>query len=126
VLALPIGGMRAFSKRYKKVPQPITEKLTWRALLLQALLALVSIPVIGIGFINMTPFFQGEVTPIRLALVLPILMTLLTLLMLGGTVLAWRKSYWSKGLRIYYTSATAAGILITVLFNYWNLLGCKF
>jgi hypothetical protein len=106
--------------------QHAMEKLAWRMLLLQAFLALISVPIIGIGFINMTPFIQGEVTHIRVALVIPILMTALTIFMIGSTVLVWQRSYWGRGLRIYYTTATVASLLFVWFFNYWNLLGWNF
>jgi hypothetical protein len=58
-------------------------------------------------------------------LVLPVLTALLSIALLGCTVLAWRDRYWSLVGRVHYSLVTLAALAFVWLANYWNLLGFK-
>jgi len=63
---------------------------------------------------------------VQIALIIPIVTALLTLIMLPMTILAWKDSYWSVWGRIYYSFLTLTAVLFLVWANYWNLLGWRF
>jgi len=63
---------------------------------------------------------------VQAALIIPIVTTLLTLIMLLMTYLAWKDSYWSILGRIYYSFLTMTALLFVLWANYWNLLGWRF
>ncbi len=59
-------------------------------------------------------------------LVLPHLAAVLTVGTLWFTVLAWKRSLWSIGGRMYYTVITVASVLFLWSLDQWNLLGFRF
>jgi CubicO group peptidase (beta-lactamase class C family) len=63
---------------------------------------------------------------LRVALIIPIVTALLTLVLLGMTIWAWKDSYWSILGRIYYSFLTLTAVLFVLWVNYWNLLGWRF
>jgi hypothetical protein len=63
---------------------------------------------------------------VQAALIIPIVTTLLTLILLWMTFLAWKDSYWSFWGRIYYSFLTMTAVLFVLWANYWNLLGWRF
>ncbi len=63
---------------------------------------------------------------VQVALIIPIVTTLLTLILLWMTFLAWKDSYWSFWGRIYYSFLTMTAVLFVLWANYWNLLGWRF
>jgi CubicO group peptidase (beta-lactamase class C family) len=63
---------------------------------------------------------------IRIALIIPLVTLLLTLIMLPMTVYAWKDGYWSVLGRIYYSFLTLTAVLFLVWANYWNLIGWRF
>jgi hypothetical protein len=70
---------------------------------------------------------QFGVQPIaRVALLIPIATTLLTLILLWLTFIAWKDRYWSVLGRIYYSFLTLTAVLFVLWANYWNLIGWRF
>jgi len=63
---------------------------------------------------------------IQIALIIPIVTALLTVLMLGMAIAAWAKGYWSIWGRTYYLVLTLAAVVFILWANYWNLIGWKF
>lgn len=59
-------------------------------------------------------------------LVIPLIMSVLTVAMVIFTVLAWVRRDWSLALRVYYTLVTAASVAFIWFLNSWNLLGWRF
>jgi len=63
---------------------------------------------------------------VRVALILPIVTALLTVVWLGMTIWAWKERYWSILGRIHYSFLTLTAMLFVLWLNYWNLLGWRF
>jgi CubicO group peptidase (beta-lactamase class C family) len=63
---------------------------------------------------------------VRVALIIPIITAVLTLVLLWMTIRAWKDSNWSILGRIYYSFLTLTAVLFVLWVNYWNLLGWRF
>lgn len=63
---------------------------------------------------------------ICVALIIPIVTALLTLVILGMTIWAWKESYWSLLGRIYYSLLTLTAVQFVPWVTYWNLLGWRY
>ena len=57
---------------------------------------------------------------------IPVLTALLTLVLLGGTVLSWIRGYGSILMRLAHVIIVANSIVFIWWLNYWNLLGFQF
>ena len=90
------------------------------------------VSILNLIFLLFLLFAFGEglrfgVQPIvQVALLIPIVTTLLTLILLWMTFLAWKDSYWSILGRIYYSFLTLTAVLFVLWANYWNLIGWRF
>ena len=90
------------------------------------------VSILNLIFLLFLLFAFGEglrfgVQPIvQVALVIPIVTTLLTLILLWMTFLAWKDRYWSILGRIYYSFLTLTAVLFVLWANYWNLIGWRF
>jgi hypothetical protein len=68
----------------------------------------------------------GQLGPIPILLILPLIATVLTPLLLVFTVLAWKGKYWTFLARLHYSLVgVAAGAFVPFLW-YWNLLGFRY
>ncbi len=56
-----------------------------------------------------------------IALIVPVLSLLLTLLTVGFTTIAWKEGYWNRLHRIHYTVVAAAAVAMLWWINSWNL-----
>jgi len=56
----------------------------------------------------------------------PVLTTLLTLVLLGGTILSWVRGYDSLPMRLANVVIVMNSIVFLWWVNYWNLLGFQF
>lgn len=65
-------------------------------------------------------------TSLKVALVMPIIFVLLTLLLIVAAVQVWRRSYWGAGRRVHFTLIALAAVVVCLFFNQWNLLGWRF
>jgi CubicO group peptidase (beta-lactamase class C family) len=65
-------------------------------------------------------------TSFKVALVMPLVLVLLTILLIVTAVSVWRRGYWSAGRRVHFTLITIAAIAVCLFFNQWNLLGWRF
>ncbi|WP_341347062.1 serine hydrolase [Paenibacillus sp. FSL H3-0469] len=59
-------------------------------------------------------------------LIMPIIMTGLTLALLVSAILVWKNKYWTAIKRVHYTLVALAAVVLTIFFYYWNLLGWQF
>jgi len=84
--------------------------------------------VCGMNFIFLLILLLSLGVPpiVRVALIIPIITALLTLVLLWMTIQAWKDSYWSFLGRIYYSFLTLTAVLFILWVNYWNLLGWRF
>jgi hypothetical protein len=125
-LAFPLAVIRSIDNRRKAAPQDRLARFGWISLVTLALLATISGPLVGAQLIDMTPFIRGEVLFIRLSLLIPYGMILLATFQVVTAVVSWHKAYWGYGLRIYYSAAALASILLIGEMAYWNMIGWKF
>jgi hypothetical protein len=57
----------------------------------------------------------------RAIFLLPLLIACLAVGMIGFTILAWARRWWSLPGRVHYTLVTLAGLALTWWLAYWNL-----
>jgi len=63
---------------------------------------------------------------IRVILVIPIITSILSVVFLALTVIAWMRGHWSLVGRLYYSLIALASVLFVLFAGYWNLLGWRF
>ena len=69
----------------------------------------------------------GEIPgSLRVALGMPIVFLLLTLVLLVGAVRVWMRSWWRVRRRVQFTIVVLAAIAVVLFFANWNLLGWRF
>jgi CubicO group peptidase (beta-lactamase class C family) len=98
--------------------------LRWAALA-TAVLALAFL--LGLAAIGDTEAFLAGTAAgaIRVALLFPVLAIPATLILLAGTVLAYRRRYWGHWTRAHFTLVAIAAVAFLVQLQYWNLIGWR-
>jgi hypothetical protein len=76
--------------------------------------------------LSMGDLSLGVPSIIQIALIIPLVTALLTLIMVLMSIPVWLKGYWSFWGRIYYSFLTLTALLFLVWANYWNLIGWQF
>jgi hypothetical protein len=121
-LVWPTGKLIAKIRKRDKTATKGSRRARRLALLISGLNLIFSMTLL-FGFGDPT---LGISPIIRVALIIPIVTALLTLLMLGGAIAAWVEGYWSIWGRIYYLVLTMSAVVFILWANYWNLIGWKF
>lgn len=106
-------------------PTPRLASLARWALIVVAILAI----LFDFGFeqvFSLQDIAAGDVALLKTFLVIPTLMTVLTVGPVLFTGLAWRNGYWHLSERIHYMLVTLAAVAYIWFLNYWNLLGWRF
>jgi CubicO group peptidase (beta-lactamase class C family) len=120
-----VWSIGALIRRIRKRASTATassKRARWVAVLMSAL----NIIFMMILFLGGGDMSLGVPPIIRIALIIPLVTLLLTLIMLPMTVYAWKDGYWSVLGRIYYSFLTLTAVLFLVWANYWNLIGWRF
>ncbi len=65
-------------------------------------------------------------TSFKVALLMPIVLVLLTIVLVITAVEVWRRGYWGTGRRVHFTLIAIAAVAVCLFFNQWNLLGWRF
>jgi hypothetical protein len=121
-LIWPLGKLIAKIRVREVTVTKGSRRARWLALIVSGLnLVFSMILLFGIGDLTL-----GVPPIIQFALIIPIVTALLALLMLGSTIAAWIRGYWSIWGRTYYLVLTLAAVVFIFWANYWNLLGWKF
>jgi hypothetical protein len=118
----PLGALIRRIRKQTSTATTGSKRARWVAGLMSALNFIFTI----ILLLSMGDLSLGVPLIIQIALVIPLVTALLTLLLLWMTILAWKDSYWSFWGRIYYSLLTLTALLFLVWANYWNLLGWQF
>jgi len=125
LIAVPVSF---FVRRRREDAAKSTSRLAslarW-ALIVIAILAI----LFDLGFeqvFSLGDIAAGEVALLKTLLVIPVLMTVLTVGPVVFTGLAWRNGYWYLSERIHYMLVTLAAVAYIWFLNYWNLLGWRF
>jgi len=126
-VAWSIGGV---VRRLRKQSSPVQPVILWarRIALLASGVNLMYVMglLVAIATLGQGAFARG-IPPIVVALYsLPPLAVVLTLTLLGFTVLAWKGRYGSLSGRLHYSLVTSAALAFLWFLNYWDLLGFQF
>lgn len=122
----PVGHL---IRRRRKLPAEGRRTARFARLLAALTIALNLIFIIGFA---VSMYRIGEdliygMSPVVIALlVIPIVITILTIGLVIFTVLGWKNKYWSLLGRLYYSLITLACIGFIFFLNYWNLLGFRY
>jgi CubicO group peptidase (beta-lactamase class C family) len=118
-------------RRWRKPPAPAAPARRWARILaaVASLLNLVFLTVVALSW-WLTIARGGMLIKVpgwlKASFCIPLLSTVLTAGVLGFSVLAWKKKYWSVSGRWHY-SLVAVGLIGFILFlHYWNLLGFSY
>jgi len=76
--------------------------------------------------IDIKSFMLGQIFVLRLVLLLPLLIIILTLVALFYALRFWWRGEGQIGPRIHYSLTTLAAIALVWVLGYWNLLGWRF
>ncbi|MEO8448737.1 MAG: serine hydrolase domain-containing protein [Gemmatimonadota bacterium] len=104
--------------------RPRTPGLPGRGLLVGVAAANVLF-VLVLASTDLQGIFQGKETPLKIALVFPVIGALLTLGALWAVIVRWRGGLGTFFSRIAYTLAVLVALLFVWSLNTWNLLGWR-
>ncbi len=89
--------------------------------------------VSGLNFLFLVTLIIGMGDPtlgmpllIQVALVIPLITILLSVVLSWQLLMSWFKGYWSFVGRLYYTLIWLAAVVFILFAGYWNLIGWKF
>jgi hypothetical protein len=120
----PLGAV--IGRIRKKSTESTATTGSKRARWVAGIASLLNLLFLLILFLSLEELVFGVPLVLRVALLIPIVAALLTLVMLGMTIRAWKDSYWSVLGRIYYSFLTLTAALFVLWLTYWNLLGWRF
>ncbi len=124
---LVVWPLGALIRRMRKKPTESTVTAgSRRARWVAGIAGLLNLLFLLILFLSLEDMVFGVPLVLRVALIIPIVTTLLTMVLLLLTIWAWKDSYWSILGRIYYSFLTLTAVLFVLWANYWNLLGWRF
>lgn len=112
--------------------QPDVTPASLQERLAQVTASLVSVlsPLLLVGafvsVINALGLYTGNLPMWTFIPVVSILITLLTVGMIGFTVLAWKQQFWGLIGRVHYTLVTLSAVGFVWFMYFWNLLGKSF
>jgi len=123
IIFWPLGSVVNRIRKKSSSAIPESKRARWLAGTISFLNVVFSvIMVISIG----PQFIFGVPTIVQIALVIPIITTIMTLYMLYVTVQVWRDNYWSFLGKFHYSLIALAALVFIWWANYWNLLGWRF
>ena len=106
---------------------PGISRMLWRVSLVYSILTVAFLSGLGITIVVFRDdFIYGLPVVVFPLLCLPLATTLLTPVLVAGTALAWKNSYWTTWGRLYFTLLTLTALLFVAFLLYWNLLGFNF
>ncbi|MCP4663384.1 MAG: beta-lactamase family protein [bacterium] len=117
----------AFRHREKTREAPPIERWPIRlAVAVSALTLLLLVSVVAIVAAEGVDIFYGVPATMTVALVLPILTSLLTVGIAVFVPMAWRGRYWTAGRRVHYTLFAVLAVGYVWFYYYWNVLGFQY
>jgi cation transport ATPase len=106
---------------------PPEQKRPIRLALVSSLWFFLTIVIIGVVIASSASDLGGAVPmSLKVALVMPIIFVLLTILLIIAGVRVWRSDYWRTMRRVQYTIIVLSAVAISLFFATWNLLGWRF
>ena len=124
-VAVIVAAVRRFYRRRFGDPLP-ADAVPGRIYLVGLALANVAFVMTLAAMVsNIEEVLLGKGTELKVALVLPVIGALLTIVALGVAVQQWRKGVGTKATRIRYDIVVALALLFVWSLNQWNLLGWR-
>lgn len=123
---LLMPGRYLLQRRVAEVP-PLHGPERWLRWAALAMTALALAFLAGMGSIGDTHAFLGG-TParaIRVSLLFPVLAVPTAILLVAGTVAAYRRGYWGPWGRAHFAVVTLAALVFLAQLHYWNLIGWR-
>lgn len=121
-LVWPLGKLIAKIRKREVTSTKGSRRARRLALIVSGLNFIFSVTLLfGIGELTL-----GVSPIIQVALIIPIVTTLLTVVLVLQMLRAWFKRYWSVWGRIYYSLISLAAVVFVLFAGYWNLLGWRF
>jgi CubicO group peptidase (beta-lactamase class C family) len=124
VLLMPI---RFLTQKSVKGLEPLRGRergYRWLALGL-AVLNFAFLVALGAVAGNETALLAGNPTPLKLALLLPMLGVLVTVAVILAAVHAWWAGFWGRWGRVHFALFALAAAIFLLELNHWNLLGWR-
>jgi CubicO group peptidase (beta-lactamase class C family) len=125
LVAVAVGSLGAGAWADDTGPAARWTSLARWALIIVAILAILFDRSLDQAF-DLGDIATGDVALLKALLVIPVLLTALTVGLVAFTGLAWTKGYWYLGERTHYTLVTLGAVAYVWFLNYWNLLGWRF
>jgi CubicO group peptidase (beta-lactamase class C family) len=117
----------AFKHRKERKGDPAPARWAVRlAVSVSVLTLLFLVAVVVIVSVYQEDLFSGLPSSLTVALMLPIIASLLTLGVAAHAVLAWRRGYWTRWRRVHYTLFALFAIGLVWFYWFWNILGVKY
>ena len=123
VVLWPLGAVIRRLRKRDREPNPTWRRTVWVGWLVSGL-NLVFLLVLLLSFGEELVF--GVPLLIRVILVIPIVTSILSVVFLALTVIAWIRGYGSLVSRLYYSLIALASVLFVLFAGYWNMLSWRF
>lgn len=106
--------------------EPALKRTVWLGLAASAWFFLTFATFGGVIAANADTLFAEIPQSLKVALVMPLVFVVLTLLLVLAAVRLWRRREWTPGRRVHFTAVATAAVLVCLFFNQFNLLGWRF
>jgi hypothetical protein len=123
VVVWPLGAVIRLLRKQTRESKPAWRRALWVGWVVSAL-NLVFLLVVLLSFGEELVF--GVPLLIRVILVIPIVTSILSVVTLALTVIAWVRGQGSFVGRLYYSLMALAAVLFVLFAVYWNMLGWRF
>jgi hypothetical protein len=123
VVLRPLGAVIRRLRKQTRESKPAWRRALWVGWVVSAL-NLVFLLVVLLSFGEELVF--GVPLLIRVILVVPIVTSILSVVTLALTLVAWVRGHGSLGGRLYYSLMALASVLFVLFAGYWNMLGWRF
>jgi len=121
-LVWPVGKLIVKIRNREVTSTPDSRRARSLALIVSGLNFIFSMTLLfGIGDLTL-----GVSPIVQVALIIPIVTTLLTVVLVLQMLGTWFQGYWSVWGRIYYSLISLAAVVFILFAGYWNLLGWRF
>jgi CubicO group peptidase (beta-lactamase class C family) len=123
VVLWPLGALIGRLRKRTGAPDPGRWRALWVGWMVSALnlvFLLVLLLSFGEGLVYGVPL------GIRVILLIPIVTSILSVVFLALTVIAWMRGYWSLVSRLYCSLIALASVLFVLFAGHWNMVGWRF
>jgi hypothetical protein len=123
VVLWPLGALINRVRKRSRAPDSARGRALWVGWIVSGLNLVFMLGILlsfGEGLVYGVPL------PIRVMLVIPIVTSILSIVFLALTAIAWMRGYWSLVSRLYYSLMAVASVVFVLFAAYWNMLGWRF